>query len=36
VMCLRPHCGQRVRTMYLAPNFAGSSHASDTLMFVLE
>ena len=27
VMCLRPHCGQQVRTVYLAPDFAGSRHA---------
>ena len=35
VMCLRPHCGQRVRTVYLAPDFAGSGAARDNLMFVL-
>jgi len=35
-MCLRPHCGQRVRTLYLAADFVGSSVASDDLMFVPE
>src|ERR1700741_2728210 len=34
VMCLRPHCGQRVRTVYAAPeDFAVSDHAGD-FMFV--
>ena len=28
-MCLRPHCGQWVRTVYWAPNFVVSSHAGD-------
>lgn len=32
-MCLRPHCGQRVRTVYLAPDFADSR---DDVMFFLE
>ena len=34
VMCLRPHCGQRVRTVYLAPDFAVSSHAGEDFIFV--
>jgi len=36
LMCLRPHCGQRVRTVYLASDFASSGRASDDLMFILE
>src|SRR5215475_12477265 len=34
VMCLRPHCGQRVRTVYSGPDFAVSSHAGEDFMLV--
>ena len=35
-MCLRPHCGQRVRIVYLASGFADPNQAIDDLMFLLE